>query len=230
MIYHVGVEDIEPGNWVAWVFEWPGCYARGATGEAAINQAPKAIAELQRRLHQSAFIADVPTPPIEVVLAEEFRGFSSSSDYIVNAFFENDKLPLTERDVEYARHMLDLNRRDLEATVSQLAAGVLDETIPGEVQNNIRGILRHIGTAEWWYWDRLGLTFPRDQRPDDAFKLLSKVRELTLARLPELIGGEQTTVRSGETWSPRKLVRRAIWHERVHTLQIGRYLKGDMFV
>jgi len=148
----------------------------------------------------------------------------------VNAFFENDKMPLTEREVEYARHLLSLNRRDLEATVLGLAAGVLDTTIPGEVRDNIRGILRHIGTAEWWYWDRLGLAFPRDQRSDDVFTLLSKVREFTLVRLPELIGGERTTVRSGETWSFRKLVRRAIWHERVHTLQIGRYLQSGMFV
>jgi hypothetical protein len=215
---------------VAWVFEWPGCYGRGATREAAIDQVPQAIEELQLRLHQSAFVTEVPAPPIEIVVAEEFRGYPFSSDYIVNAFFENDRLPLTGRDVEYSRHLLGLNRQYLEMTASGLAASVLGKTIPGEVQNNIRGILRHVGTAEWWYWDRLGLAFPRGQRPDDVFTLLSEVREFTLARLPELIGGKQTTVRSGETWSARKLVRRAIWHERVHTLQIQRYLKSGVFI
>jgi hypothetical protein len=64
----------------------------------------------------------------------------------------------------------------------------------------------------------------RSDRPVEVFELLDLVREFTNSRLPKLIGSTQVTVCEGEQWSPRKLLRRAIWHERVHTLQIGRYL------
>lgn len=226
MAYHVGLEDIEPRNWVAWVFDWPGCYARGITREEAISGAPRAIEELLLRLHESALSASVSAPPIEVDIAEEFHGLTEPDGYIVNAFFADDRVPLMEWDIEYARHLFGLNRQELEAITSGLPSSLLDTEIRGEVQKTIRGILIHIGTAEWWYWDRLGLAFPRQQRPSEVFALLDTIRKHTLISLPKLIGSELTTGRSGETWSPRKLVRRAIWHERVHTLQIIRYLQS----
>jgi predicted RNase H-like HicB family nuclease len=224
MDYHLGIEDIEPGNWVAWVFEIPGCYARGSTRDQAVSLAPSAVKEHLVRLGESNGGAEDKDSGFRVVIAEEFRAFRSSPDYIVNAFFDNDTLPLTRDDIDYTCRLLSLNRDDLLAIVTPLAADRLDLEIPDEVQKNIRGILRHIGTAEWWYWNRLGLAFPWSELPDDVFTLLRAVREFTLHQLPKLVGSTQVANRSGEMWSPRKLVRRAVWHERVHTLQIARYL------
>jgi len=229
MEYHIGLEDIEPGNWVAWVFELPGCYARASIRDEAVRLAPEAVGDLVARLTKSGFTNYDAPPPFQVHIVEEFRGFLGSPDYIVNAFFESDKIPLTEKDVAYARHVLGLNRDELTGLVSGLSDHDLDRIIPGEVQKNIRGILRHIGTAEWWYWSRLDMAFPREERPDDVRQLLTMVRRFTLEHLPDLVGRDFTTVMLGETWSPRKLVRRAIWHERVHTLQIARYLTAGEF-
>jgi predicted RNase H-like HicB family nuclease len=224
--YHLGIEDMEPGNWVAWVFEFPGCYARGIRRQAALDSAPAAIEELISRLKQAGFPVSGAGKPVEVSIAEEFRSFPSSPDYLVNAFFENDRIPLSEDDNNYARLLLDLNRNELLAIITGLSEDVLDRTVPGEVQKNVRGIIRHIGSAEWWYWDRLGLAFPRAQRPEDPFDMLKTLREFTLHHLPGLVGSSELTVCLGEKWSPRKLLRRTIWHERVHTLQIARYLKA----
>jgi len=234
MKYHLGIEDIEPNNWVAWVFEFPGCYARASTREIAIESAPEAIKELLWRLDKSSIslagkqqaIESGAHSALEIVVAEEFRGFQDSPDYIVNAFFENDMIPPAESDIEYAQAVFGMNRRELLVLISGLPSTAMDRPIPGEAQQNIRGILQHIGAAEWWYWDRLGLAFPRSERPDDVLELLNVVRDFTLRHLPELIGNTQTAICSSEKWSPRKLLRRAIWHEHVHALQIARYL-GD---
>jgi len=225
MKYRLGVEDIEPGNWVAWVFEWPGCYARGVTREDAVQSVPDAISELSRRLIRAGFLKHTNDSSIETEISEEFLAFKSTPEYIVNAFFEDDKRVLAECDIRYADSLLGLNREELLAVVSQLSDDILNRPISGEVQKNVRGILRHIGTAEWWYWDRLNRAFPREERPEELFELLSKIRKFTLRQLPELAGRELRTVCSGEHWSPRKLLRRTIWHERVHTLQILKYLK-----
>jgi len=226
MEFHLGIEDMEPGSWIAWVFELPGCYARATTREEAIDQAREAIAEMLDRLNRSGFPVIEAHPSISIQIAEEFRSFPSSPDYLVNALFDNDRIPLTDDDIKYARHLLGINRADLLAIVMNLPTETLDREIPGEVQKNIHGILRHIGTAEWWYWDRLGLAFPREERPKEVIELLHTIREFTLKHLPELVGSSQTTVRSGEEWSPRKLLRRTIWHERAHTVQIGRYVRA----
>jgi hypothetical protein len=222
---HLGIEDMEPGNWVAWVFELPGCYARGTMRDEAIDSVPPVVADLTARLAAAGFAVTHISSPFTYEVAEEFRAYPSRPDYLVNAFFENDKTVLEQRDVEYAIQLFHLNRRDLLSIINGLSPDQLDRDIPGEAQKNLRGILRHIGTAEWWYWDRLDMAFPRGERPDDIFQLLPNIRGYTLQRLSDLIHRPLCTERSGEKWSPRKLVRRAIWHERVHTLQIARYLK-----
>lgn len=220
MQYHVGIEDIEPGNWVAWIFAWPGCFSRGKTREVALEGVPAAITEMRSRLG-----VDIDSTAPAIINTEEYKSFNSAPDYIVNAFFENDKIPLEEADMEYANKILRLNRNDLLDTISDLPDDILDRPIDGEVQGNIRNIVRHIGTAEWWYWDRLNMAFPREQRPTDLFELLNTIRQFTLGNLPGLVGSSLITCCQGESWSPRKLLRRAVWHERVHTLQIKRYLR-----
>lgn len=224
MIYRLGVEDMEPGSWIAWVFDLPGCYSPASSREQAIESAPAAIEEMLSRLDRAGIEIEHHLPPIEVNVVEEFRSFPSSPDYLVNAFFEDDKLPLTNDNVEYGRCVLEMNRRELLAIIDDIPEEILEKTITGEVQTNLRGIINHIGTAEWWYWDRLGLIFPREQRPREMKQLLTVIRDFTITHLPDLVGSDMTTVHSGETWSPRKLLRRTIWHERAHTIQIIRYL------
>jgi len=226
MEFHLGIEDIEPGNWVAWVFEFPGCYSRGATREDAIRLAPDAIRELLARLKNVGFSTYDSSIPFRISIQEEFRAYSTPPDYLINAFFLNDQIPLIESDIQYGQVVLNMNRGELLESVGELSKERLDQTITGEVQKNISGILRHIGTAEWWYWDRLGMAFPRAERPEQLFELLRLVRAFTLRNLPDLAGKIQTRVCSGELWSPRKLLRRAIWHERIHTLQIARYCRN----
>ena len=48
------------------------------------------------------------TEPIEVVIAETFHSFASTQDpeYLVNAFFEDDRRPLHYWDVELALRLL----------------------------------------------------------------------------------------------------------------------------
>lgn len=228
MTFHLGIEDIEPANWVAWVFEFAGCYARGSTRKEAISLAPASIEELQTRLSQSGYQTEHVHSPFNVVIAEEFLASPGSPDYTVNAFFDNDRIPLTDDDIIYAGSLMSLNRKDLMSIVERLSRDSLDREIPGEIQNNIRGILKHIGTAEWWYWDRLGRAEPRQELPDDLTELLGSTREFTLQHLPELVRSGQISICREEQWSPRKLLRRSIWHERVHTLQIARYLKDAL--
>jgi hypothetical protein len=94
---------------------------------------------------------------------------------------------------------------------------------PGE-RWSINGILGHVGGAEWWYLDRLGLAFPRDQMPEDPQVCLEKVHDYFTTTLPKLDGVKKVVGIDGELWSPRKILRRALWHERDHAEHIRKLI------
>ncbi len=83
MTYRVGVEDIEPGQWVAWWFERPGITGGGPS-------LPEAVTALSRQ------VPVIPVEPIDV-----FRAYPSleDPDYLVNAFFEDDRRPLSAAEI-----------------------------------------------------------------------------------------------------------------------------------
>ncbi|MBU1319097.1 MAG: type II toxin-antitoxin system HicB family antitoxin [candidate division Zixibacteria bacterium] len=224
MVYPIGVEDIEPNHWVAWVFDLPGCYSKARNREDAVANASSKIAEYFEWLTHYHYRTPQPTERIEIEVAESFRSFISEGDYIVNAFFEDDRRPLSRDEVEHVLKLLEFTRGDLFRVIRRISPEQLDRPIRGEVQSSIRGILNHVAWAEWWYFDRLNLAFKSEEMPEDVMSMLEKVRTHTRRRLPHLAGNTMITECIGERWSARKIVRRTLWHERAHTQQIIRYL------
>jgi predicted RNase H-like HicB family nuclease len=224
MPYHLGVEDIEPNHWIAYVFDLPGCYSSAETEEGAVLLAPARIAEYfdwrTRRCRPSP-LAD---QGIVTQVDEVFHSYPDKDDpdHIVNAFFADDRRPPKPDEVDDARWLLEQTRTDLLAVVEPVTPTQRKKPIVQGRFKCINEILMHVAWAEWWYFDRLGLAFPRDDIPNNPLKALEKVRANTLANLPSLVGSTRVVERSGELWSARKVVRRMLWHERDHTQHIAR--------
>ena len=110
-------------------------------------------------------------------------------------------------------------------TLKGLGEAKLARTYSGE-RWSINGILKHIGGAEWWYQERIGYPFPEveDDLPEDPLERLEVTRTHFNALLPKLEGIKQVIGLEGELWSPRKVLRRALWHERDHTDHIRKLL------
>jgi predicted RNase H-like HicB family nuclease/succinate dehydrogenase flavin-adding protein (antitoxin of CptAB toxin-antitoxin module) len=225
MLYQIGIEDIESNHWVAWVFELPGCFSKALTRADAIANAPSSIAQYFEWLSIHNCKAPLAPESIEVEVSESFNSFISEGDYIVNAFFKDDCRLLSHDEIEHALRLLEYTRSDLLQVIQRMSSDQLDKSIRGEVQGSIRGILKHVAWAEWWYFDRLNLAFKEEQMPDDVMRMLEKVRTHTRHQLLQLAGNTTITERIGEQWSARKIVRRTLWHECAHTQQIIRYLK-----
>lgn len=208
-IFHLGVEDIEPNHYVAYVFELPGCFGNGRTKEAAIASVPVRLAA---RLGASS--------PLQVEVAEVFNSWISEGDYRVNAFFEADRPPLTAAEVEEGLELLNKSRKALMQVVQKVPKDAFDRQDERAARGSITGTLLHIANAEAWYFDRLGLALPREQLPADPLERLGAVRTHILAKLPKLAGDARITELQGEQWSGRKVLRRTLWHEGDHTNQI----------
>lgn len=152
---------------------------------------------------------------VTVVERRRAKPHEDDLEFLINALFEDDRRPLQADEIEDGVVRLEQNRERLNALLA-------DQTLSDEVVH----IVRHMATAENWYLNALGLV-PSDERlPDDPIEQLEMVRAWLLDCLPSLAGSDLYASESGEDWTPRKLLRRAIWHERDHTRQICALL-GD---
>jgi hypothetical protein len=230
MRVYLAVEDMEPNHWIAWALNLPGCFSSATTAEDAVALAPQKITEYFSWLlaHDSQLPA--VQEPIEVEAVETFYSFPCSEDpeYIVNAFFDDDRRSLEYWDVEMGLRLLSWTRQDLFSAIQSLTKEQLTKAISGEVRGSINGILNHIAAAENWYFDQLGCGVERENLPGDPLEKLAIVRTNTRNQLVKLIGNKLITKNCDELWSARKILRRTLWHEQDHVRQIAQ-LRRSLF-
>jgi hypothetical protein len=233
MIIRVGLENNMDGHSLAWALDFPGCFADGTDATAALVNLP------QRLLVYEHWVDSHVNPPwfelgnLDIRLVETWDGYFINDEfevidgpegYEVNAFYRDDWRPLKQEDIEHGLALLSWTRADLQAAAADLSCEILDKTYPGE-RWSIQGILRHVANADWWYLSRLGLT-DGQVLPEDTNDRLQATRSRLEKVLPELAGVKKVVGVDGELWSPRKLLRRALWHERDHTGHIYKLLAG----
>ncbi len=218
------VEDIEADHWIAWVADLPGCYSAARTSTEAIAQAPASIARHYSWLSDHDASLAAPSGPVEIEVAETFHSFASKRDpeYIVNAFFEDDRRALGYWEVVTAQRLLSWTREALLQAVRPMDARQLNQPIPGEVRGTIAGILEHVAGTENWYLGMLKPAVGKSLLSGTLFEKLAEVRRRTHEQLWSFIGETRITENYDELWSVRKVLRRALWHEQDHTQQIRR--------
>lgn len=231
MRVRIGLENEIEGRSLAWALDHPGCFAYGKDGPEAVVMMGKAIPEYIDWLaeHTSSSWFNPEEIDIRLVDTWDVYAIDESYDrvkegYEINAWFITDWLPLTAEEIEHGQQILDWTRMDLLNLSGRLRESVLDRLYDGE-RWSIRGILKHIGAAEWWYMKQLGLSKRNEtDLASDAFIRLEEVRTELKQVLNELDGANRVIGTEGEFWSPRKILRRAAWHERDHIQHIQRLL------
>jgi DinB superfamily len=226
----VGLENNFEGHSLAWVLGHPGCFANGADGPSALAAVPQAISDYRYWINSHTPESWLGQAGDEFQLVETWECWTIDDDfelaqegYEVNAWFRHDWKPLSSEDILRGLLILQWGREDLLKTVSNLPSEILDRTHPNE-RWSISGILKHIAGGELWYLDRFGQAFPSQELPEQPLEQLELVRKRLIEFLPELAGSTQVVGLEGEFWSPRKLLRRAVWHEYDHIAHIRKLL------
>jgi hypothetical protein len=234
MTFQVGIENNNDGRSIAWALEHPGCFAYGANADEAVLNLESAFIKYAGWIlrHEAQTWLNLPDAKIEFVINGIWDvytindGLDKTTDadgYSVESFFPYDWKPLPALEIKHGLAMLTWSREDLLNSVVGLSPAKSAATYPGE-RWSINGILGHVGGAEWWYLDRLDLAFPREQVPDEPLARLEMVRKQLVSALLKLEGAQKVIGVSGEFWSPRKVLRRALWHERDHCEHIRKLL------
>jgi hypothetical protein len=233
MIILIGLENNIEGRSLAWALEHPGCFAYGPDPSSAVVAMAQAIPAYIAWMESHTKSPWLNPSEIDIKLVQVWDAYfvddkyeRVDQGYEVNAWFNHDWKPLTEIEVEQGLKLLSWTRADLLAQVSDLNDEQLDAHTSSDAWP-IRGVLSHVGVAEWWYLNRLNLAQgPREMLPRDPFERLKVSRSRLEEVLPDLVGVELVTGKEGEFWSPRKLLRRAVWHEMDHIIHIQELLGG----
>jgi hypothetical protein len=234
MFFRIGIENNNDDRSIAWALEHPGCFAYGRNSLEAQENFTRAA------LDYAAWIAAhggswLEGNRVEVYVEETFDAYFINSTFeqveaapsasMVESFYRLDWKPLDTADIQHALKLLAWSRADLLNTVRGLSVEKLNRTYNNE-RWSINGILKHIGVAEWWYQERIGYPYPENEKDltDDPFERLEVTRIHLNDLLPALMGMSKVIGLDGEFWSPRKMLRRTLWHERDHTEHIRKLL------
>jgi hypothetical protein len=226
MLLTIGLDNGMTGRSVAWALDYPGCFAYGKDAAEAILSMPQAFLKYQNWIERHTPESWLPeAPAIDVRLVQTWQTYFINEHFEItpgegreiNAWFYHDWNPLSEEETRRGMQMLTWSRADLMEAVANLSPAQLDTSYPDE-RWTIRGILAHAATTEWWFLDRLGLAadLPRSSLPKDPHTRLQIVRARLEQVFPSFSGSKQVVGVDGEFWSPRKLLRRALWHELDH--------------
>lgn len=148
--------------------------------------------------------------------------------------FQEDFLQASVDEISHCGELLGYLRRDLMTTVEPLPAEAMDWDPPYQHfasyawWRTIRQIVKHVALTEVaYYLPSVGWQVRLDlqalQRADWQ-EQLRQSREETYRFLDELrASSDRVRLRNGdETWTVRKVLRRLVWHERLHLKSIRR--------
>jgi hypothetical protein len=201
-----GVEEIEPGVWLVSIFDMLGCYSSGISADIAIAAAPAQARQYYQWLasKDGGFPDIVSDLRVEVIERIPLHGF-----------FKKDADPLRMWDVELADRVLQWNRQDLlDSCHPEAVSSVKREGI-----NNSEKLFEHLYRSELWLLSRLGFTMEALELPSSGKGRMEVVRQSVLEQLGQWVDAEFVRDIEGERWSPRKVLRRLLWHDRDHLLQ-----------
>lgn len=228
MLIKIGLENQAGSRSTAISLDYPGLFSYGRDGPDALVHVPEAVIAYKDWLDKHSpdhWLKDLKD--FDIRLVETFEMYTINENYEpvkdgyeVNGWFLHDWKVLTRMDVQRAQKLLEWSREDLLEIVKNLNQEQLDRTFPGE-RWSIRGILGHVANAEAWYLNRLDMMKEKyHELPEDVFYRLELVRSRLNEALPQFEGLEKVTGKKGEFWSPRKVIRRAVWHELDHVEHI----------
>jgi len=201
-------EALEEGGYIARVPELIGCVARGKTKEEAIAKTRDAL-DAYRVLMRQRGIA-VADEPIELDVTETDA-----------TTFPPDYVPLRDDELEGLWERAAFSRQTLLDMLNALPADALAWK-PAADAWAIRNTLAHIAQADLWYASRL-----EEGGLRELLWRLAATRSLLLQHLQNLPADARgrVTKHNGEEWTPRKVARRMLEHEREHLEQIREILE-----
>jgi predicted RNase H-like HicB family nuclease len=227
--------EVGQGGTGVFVPEFPGCWIFGRTPERTLEKVTVAMREwfewLERHGEKIPTEASKFVVEVGEILRVDYNPVEAGKP---EPLFWSEVAPIKSKNIVRTIHLLRYSRSDLLKLVSGIGDEVLDWQPPGKPRT-IRNTLKHIGFVEWWYITRLDVELPT-KFPKDVFELLSHTRRIVVDYLQNFPKEKRSGVfqpkrdvgrkaRICNLWTARKVLRRLVDHERLHTKYIEKILQ-----
>lgn len=191
--------------------EYVGAYARG-------NSLETAMAKMQAEIKAYAQWAGEATPhPPKVEIIQEKVSDLNICDADSDVLFDSERLPLTLEEYESLKSLALKSAADFHALYVSIAdknASCLlpRQTFYGQVPRTAQEMYDHTKNVNAYYFGEIGVEADNEGTiyacRKRGFELLERTTDYL--RNPVVDGSY------GELWSLRKVLRRFIWHDRIH--------------
>lgn len=188
----------------------PGAFTRGASLAEAVEKMSREIAAYSRW-------AETSCPCGEVTVVQDAECYLAIADADSDVLFDTEREPLTAMEYEVLKNLALSSAADLLAmyrsfTDADAVADPPRETFYGAVPRSARAMYEHTKNVNAYYFGELGVA------ADNEGDILA-CRRAGFAALEEDAEFLDTPLREGsfgEWWSLRKVLRRFLWHDRIH--------------
>lgn len=191
--------------------DFVGAYTRGETLEAAVRKMQAEICSYLKWCGKKAVTG------MDIAIIEEKVSELAICDADSDVLFESEKAPLTTEEYETLKTLALKSAKDFLALYESIpdkneAAIPERKTFYGPVPRTANEMYEHTKNVNTYYFAEIAVDADHDGNIYECRKRGFEVLESN----PDFL---QNTVRKGsygEDWSLRKVLRRFIWHDRIH--------------
>nr|WP_253710276.1 hypothetical protein [Treponema sp. OMZ 799] len=207
-------------GFLGWVIDLPGAYIRGKTLEEAGGKVSKEITlynewlnletDIDMQINEEIKKSDlcIQDADSDIIFDSELLDFDKKEDFI----FWCDKVLISGKKTEEIYKKM--KRKSLiDITMKR-------KTFYGDVYCTINDQYRHIVKVQNYYLNQIGT----EMNIDDELRL-NRIEFIEKLKEKYLKDGNKLYRNESEDWTVKKVIRRTIWHDRIHIRAIERMEK-----
>lgn len=211
--------EFNAGGYLIYAANFPGAFVRGATENEALA---KFGGELRAYLRwRDLAKPDGEPPEVEIVQRKEseLRVCDADSDVL----FDCERAPLSEAEYQQLRLLVLRSVRDFQRLYASIPNPNISGRPPrmsfyGAVPRTPAEMYRHTNQTTAYYAAAFGIEL--ENVPDIYGNRLQVLEELE--SLEDFRSARVYTAPDGELWTMRKVLRRFLWHDRIHAKAMWR--------
>lgn len=198
-----------------------GAFTRGASLEQAMEKMPREVTAY------SAWAGKPLSPPFDMVIAQEKQSSLCVRDADSDVLFDSERGPLSGGTYEELKRLALKSAEDFRTLYEAFPdknQSVLPQrsTFYGAAPRTAEEMYRHTKNVNAYYWGEIGID------ADNGGTILESRRKgfALLEKTKDFLSGQVFDGSYGEQWTLAKVLRRFLWHDRIHAKAM--YRMGKM--
>ena len=205
---------------ILWPESYPGAFARGASLSEALAKLPAELKDWSVWTGQSA-----PEEAEPVIVAQIESGLEVR-DADSDALLDSERLPLAREEYDRLRDMAIRSAEQFLRLYESVpdpdrSANPVRQTFYGAVPRTAREMYEHTKNVNAYYFGEIGVEADNDGDIVDCRRRGFEALE----KQPDFLNNPVFAGSWDEDWTLRKLLRRFIWHDRLHARAMVRMRK-----